>query len=96
MISGLEQDTDKSTSDLKQRINIFLSQKGLRSLRRLNIEVTDGTVTFSGTVSSFYERQLCHTCKCVAGVRKLVDDLKVEVPSPSRPQGHESSMFVSG
>ena len=38
MSSALTQVTD---SDLKRRITIFLSQKGVSSERRLNIEVAD-------------------------------------------------------
>ena len=32
--------------DLKRRISIFLSQKGISSVRLLNIEVANGSVTF--------------------------------------------------
>ena len=59
----------------------FLSQRGVTSLRRLNIQVNNGTVTFQGTVSSFYERQLCISSHRVHGVYRVVDDLKVELPS---------------
>jgi osmotically-inducible protein OsmY len=65
--------------DLKRRINIFLCGRGVSCLR-VGVEVADGTVTFRGTVGSFYERQLCLACKHIPGVRKLVDDLKVVVP----------------
>jgi len=86
MSSGLVQCAD-AVSELKRRIVIFLSQKGITSVRRLNIEVKDGTVTLRGTVASFYERQLCLSCRFLPGVRKLVDELKVEIRSsdPVRP-----------
>jgi len=73
--------SDKSSSDLKRRIIQCLGEKGVSTVRRLNIEVTNGTVIFRGTVASFYERQLCLACQHVPGVRSVVDDLKVEIPS---------------
>jgi hypothetical protein len=82
MSSGLALSTEKAASELKRRIIIFLSQKGVSSVRLLDIEVADGTVTFRGTVSTFFERQLCLSCQYVPGVRKIVDELKVEIPSP--------------
>ena len=85
MLFGLTEPTDTTSCDLKRRIMIFLSQRGVSSVRRLNIEVSGGTVTLQGTVCSFYERQLCHCCKHVAGVLKLVDELKVELPSSTTP-----------
>jgi len=86
MSSGLGHGTDEAALDLKRRISIFLSLKGVSSVRLLNIEVTNGTVTFRGTVASFYERQLCLSCQHVPGVRKVVDDLKVQIPSPGAPR----------
>ena len=86
MSSELAQVTDKAALDLKRRIIIFLSQKGVSSVRLLDIDVANGTVTFRGTVASFYERQLCLSCDHVPGVRKVVDDLKVEIPSPHPPR----------
>lgn len=81
MSFGLTEPTDATSCDLKRRIMIFLSQRGVSSPQRLNIEVSGGTVTLHGTVGSFSERQLCHCCKHVAGVLHLVDELKVELPS---------------
>ena len=84
MAFELAQGTEKATSDLKRRIILFLSRNGVASVRRLDVEATDGTVTLRGTVNSFYERQLCLSCQYVAGVRRVVDELKVEVPSLER------------
>ncbi len=66
--------------DLKRRIELFLQQKGVSSLPRLSIEVQGSHVVLQGTVRSFYERQLCLCCRHVAGVTRLIDDLKVELP----------------
>ena len=85
MSFGQTKPIDETSSDLQRRIMLFLSQRGVSSVRRLNIEVSGGTVTLQGTVCSFYERQLCHCCKHVAGVLKLVDELKVELPSSPTP-----------
>ena len=89
--SRIGQGADNAALDLKRRIIIFLSEKGVSSLRRLSIDVTGGTVTFRGTVASFYERQLCLACQFVHGVRKVVDDLKVEIPSRGNPQERSAS-----
>ena len=84
MSFGTFESTDPITCDLKRRIMVFLSQRGVSSLQRLDIDVRGGTVTLQGTVCSFYERQLCLCCKHVAGVLKLVDELKVELPVGSK------------
>ena len=84
MSSGLALSMDEATTELKRRIVNFLSQKGVTSVKLLDIEVAHGSVTFRGTVPTFYERQLCLSCQYVPGVRKVVDDLKVEIPSPAK------------
>jgi hypothetical protein len=86
MSCELTQDTDNAASKLKRRIITFLSQKGVSSVRRLDIGVTNGTVTFRGTVGSFYERQLCLSCKHVPGTRAVVDELTVSNSSSGRPE----------
>ena len=83
MQSGSAQESDTTASELRRRIIIFLSQKGVSSAGRLSIAVNEGTVTLRGTVASFYERQMCLCCKHVPGVRKVIDDLKVELPTAS-------------
>ena len=69
----------KSSWEIKRRITILLSQRGVSSLRRLHIEVKDGTVTLRGYVASFYERQLCLSCcRHVPGVFRMVDEINVD------------------
>lgn len=68
---------DANAFELKRRIDIFLSQKGISPGQRLSVDVTTDTVTFRGTVDSFYERQLCLACQHIPGVRRVVDDLEV-------------------
>lgn len=69
-------------SDLKRRVELFLQKKGVVSLPRINIEVEGGKVKLQGTVHSFYERQLYLCCQHVAGVLRVVDELKVCVGPP--------------
>lgn len=72
---------DKSSSEIKRRITNLLCQRGVSSLRRLDIEVESGTATVRGTVASFYERQVCLSCcQHVPGVFRLVDEIKVDLP----------------
>ena len=80
MVTGVLDTEVDLARDLKRRVMIFLSQRGVTSLRRLNIQVRNGTVRFRGTVPSFYERQLCLSSHRVAGVYRVVDELKVEWP----------------
>jgi osmotically-inducible protein OsmY len=69
--------TESAAVDLKNRITSFLNGRGVPS-SRLNIEVMGGTVTLQGSVSTFYQRQLCISCcQHVAGVLRLVDQLTV-------------------
>ena len=83
-LSVTTQSVDKHSWNLKRRITNTCWQRGLLSLRRIDIEVVHGTVTLRGTVNSFYERQLCLACtQHVPGVYKLIDDIKVEWASKS-------------
>ena len=66
--------------ELRRRVKLFLQQKGVSSVPQLSIQVEGGQVILQGTVSSFYERQLCLCCQRVAGVLGVVDELKVEPP----------------
>ena len=48
------------------------------ALRRILVEVQNGTVVLKGRVQSFYERQLCLSCcQRVAGVVRLIDQIEV-------------------
>ena len=71
---------DDAAAQLERRILNFLLQRGVQSTPRLSITVENGTVTLCGTVNSFHERQLCLSCcQHVAGVLRLVDELKVHL-----------------
>ena len=64
--------------DLQKRVISFLAGRYLPSLRQLQVDVEEGTVTLRGRVASFYEKQVAiHSCQRVAGVHKLVDAVDV-------------------
>ena len=63
--------------DLSRRIRLFLDTLRLAVLRRIHIEVEEGFVTIGGIVRSYYERQLAVACVRVAGVRQIVDKIRV-------------------
>ena len=85
MSTALAQVTEQSASELRRRIEVYLSQIGVSSVRLLDIQVQQGTVSLRGTVRSHYERQLCLSSQYVPGVRKVVDDLTV-VETPPGPR----------
>ena len=65
-------------NDLARRVLSFLAQRQMPALRRILVEVQNGTVVLKGRVQSFYERQLCLSCcQRVAGVVRLIDQIEV-------------------
>lgn len=64
--------------DLEQRVANYLATRYLPRLRSLEVTATGGVVTLRGRVSSFHEKQVAvHSCRRVAGVRQLIDDVAV-------------------
>ncbi|HEX3656336.1 MAG TPA: BON domain-containing protein [Pirellulales bacterium] len=73
--------------NLQRRVLLTLAQLHMPLFRFLRVEVADGTVTLSGRVGSYYERQLAQSrARRVPGVIRLVDAMTV-VERPSRPTG---------
>jgi osmotically-inducible protein OsmY len=74
-------------AELAERVRIFLT--GSRNeLRTINVRAQNGVVCLSGTVPSFYLRQLATACaRRVAGVRTIVDAIEV---SDDEAGTHES------
>src|SRR5262245_59082288 len=69
---------DSADSELKRRVRTFLSTQHRPGLRKLEVEVSKGTVTLRGRVATFYEKQLSgQLARRVAGVVRLVDDVIV-------------------
>ena len=64
--------------DLQQRVVSYLFDRQRPSLRKISVNVDNGTVTLTGKLESFYEKQLCiSSCQRVAGVIRLIDRLDV-------------------
>ena len=71
---------DNSDHDLAARVQAFLTAQHVPSLRRLNVEARQGTITLRGRVRNFYEKQLFQQCRRrVAGVQQLIDQVVVQV-----------------
>lgn len=69
---------DYPDEDVQVRVCSYLGSRHLDNLRRIDVEVLNGTVTLHGTVDSYYEKQIAlSTCRRVAGVLSMVDQLSV-------------------
>ena len=81
MVSTSAKVSDHSNSadrDLERRVVSFLVGRHVPSLRNLQVEARNGTVTLRGRVRTFYEKQLCQSCcRRVAGVLQFVDHVDV-------------------
>ncbi len=65
--------------DLENRVCRYLESQHFPSFKKLSIDAEQGCVTVSGTVCSFYERQVAvSSCQQVAGVLKLIDQILVD------------------
>jgi osmotically-inducible protein OsmY len=70
-----ESDADR---DLERRVMSFLAARHVPGLRYLAVQATNGVVTVSGQVLTFYEKQLCNQCcRRVAGVMELINAVNV-------------------
>jgi len=68
---------------LETRVVNALTERNMPSLRRVKVTARGGTVTLSGSVHSFYEKQLSHHCvRLVSGVTWLIDRIEV-TPAPT-------------
>ena len=74
---------DDADRELERRVVAFLSTRHVPGLRNLQVQATNGVVTVSGRVLTFYEKQLCNECcRRVAGVMQLVNSVDVADCSP--------------
>ena len=65
--------------ELSLRVQRFFAQSNYPTLRLIKVANVGGTVTLSGQVASFYEKQLSlHLAGRVAGVRYLIDVSQVD------------------
>lgn len=88
-IMQLSVTTESADRELERRVVNFLAGRHVPGLRHLEVSAQGGTVTVSGRVRSFYEKQLCQECcKRVAGVIKLIDDVDVAYRSAAKVGTH--------
>lgn len=63
---------------LQERIAAALTERKNPSLRQLTVTANQGTVTLSGNVRSFYDKQLSvHCVQRIPGVKRLIDITEV-------------------
>ena len=67
-----------SDRDLEHHVMVQLLDRSSAALRQIVVRADNGTVTLRGTVTSFYQKQLCiQACRAVPGVMALVDEVEV-------------------
>ncbi len=64
--------------DVLWRVESYLGSRHIPTFRNLVVHVHRGTVTLSGRVENYHQRQVAlNSCRRVAGVLKLVDQIEV-------------------
>src|SRR5438552_433773 len=79
------QDNKNKVSDPKiiQTVTLRLANRGIRPPSRINVISASGQVTLSGSIQYEHQRQaVLQTTRAVAGVRRVVDMLKLIVAAP--------------
>ena len=67
---------------LQFRVEMFLKSRHFPDFEKLNVHVENGAVCLSGELNSYYEKQVAiNSCRRVAGVGHLVDQIAVSVKS---------------
>ena len=96
MSAGFNRFALSEDSVLASRIQLFLASQPRPALRYLHVEARGSTVTLSGLVTTFYERQLALQCsRRVAGVRELVDEIIVKEIAPQPRAGSSQAASCS-
>jgi len=68
---------------LASRVVAALTERNMPSLRQIKVVARGGTVTLSGSVHSYYEKELSRHCvRLVGGVTWLIDRIEV-APAPA-------------
>ena len=85
LIKGLSMSTttfsriDYVDEELRDCVVRFLSSLHFPSFRELQVDVSNGHVTLSGELNSYYEKQVAlKLCKHVAGVLGIIDEIVVK------------------
>ncbi len=69
---------NKKDDRLRQQISLLLNQQHFPSFKDLNVEVDHGLVTISGTLQSYYHRQIAlSTCQQLVDVITVIDMMVV-------------------
>jgi len=64
--------------ELKTKVRELLVTENVPSLRRLDVDVDRGTLVISGTVPTFYAKQLVHNrCRQLRGVHRVRMNVRV-------------------
>ena len=74
-------DRAPADEDLARRVAAYLASRCFHSFRDLQVSAAGGVVTVVGPVTSFHEKQVAYqSCRRVAGVREVVDEVYVAPP----------------
>ena len=85
MSSSMKIRVDYPDEDVQERVAKFLTSRHFPAFRDLDVDVEHGAVTLSGTVDSYYEKQVAlNACQRVAGVLTLVDEIDVQTHGVER------------
>jgi osmotically-inducible protein OsmY len=69
-------DTLLEDDELERNVRLFLRHSGHRPVQAVTVKAKNGVVILSGTVPSYFVRQLAIACaRRVAGVRTIVDQI---------------------
>ena len=65
--------------ELEHLVAHCLNKRHVAALRHIAVRASEGTITLRGTVTFFYQKQLCiQACRDVPGVAGLVDEVEVD------------------
>lgn len=69
---------ESSDKQLARRVRNFILARILPAANFVDVDATDGIVTLSGRVGTFYHKQLwLHGAQRVAGIRRVIDEIEV-------------------
>ena len=68
---------DRLDGELRSRVTKYLIDRDEHAFRSLEIEADGGTITLTGRVRSYYEKQVAASCVNVSGVLNLINNLAV-------------------
>jgi osmotically-inducible protein OsmY len=78
MISSSHEIETVTNQDLERRVVTYLENRQIPGVRWIEVQADQGVVKLSGTVRTFYQKQLCtHCTRRVAGVVEIIDEINV-------------------